>query len=61
MGSPKAPTPAQRAELLAAGELETLGSATYLDVADAKLRLDFDLPRHGVSLIEILWPGSSRD
>jgi len=61
MGSPKAPTPAQRAELLAAGELETLGSATYQDVADAKLRLDFDLPRHGVSLIEILWPGSSRD
>ncbi len=55
MGSPKTPSQAQLSELYAAAELELLDSITYLDVRNGKLRLDFDLPRHGVSLIEIRW------
>jgi xylan 1,4-beta-xylosidase len=54
-GSPKAPSPAQLAALKKAGELERLGAETFFDVKDELLILDFELPRHAVSFIEIRW------
>ena len=55
MGSPKAPSQVQLSELYAAGELESLGPITYLDVRNGQLQLNFDLPRLSVSLVEVRW------
>ncbi len=53
LNSPQQPTPAVLAELRAAAELELLEPIRFSDVADGQLQLDFELPRHGVSLIEL--------
>ncbi|UCG49816.1 MAG: hypothetical protein JSU94_08535 [Phycisphaerales bacterium] len=53
LNSPQQPTLAVMAELRAAAELELLEPIRFSDVADGQLRLDFELPRHGVSLIEL--------
>ena len=55
MGSPQQPTPAQYAQLEAAGQLQLLGSPEWRTPAKGALDLDFALPRQGVSLIEITW------
>ena len=52
IGSPIAPSDAQRAELLKAAQLSTLGDVgTPLAVSHGKTVLKFMLPRQGVSLI----------
>ena len=55
MGSPQQPTPAQYAQLEAAGQLQLLGSPAWCTPAQGALNLDFALPRQGVSLVEISW------
>ena len=55
MGSPQAPTPAQYAELEKAGKLQTLGSAERVRVERGELKLTFQLPRQGVSLLKVAY------
>jgi xylan 1,4-beta-xylosidase len=55
LGGPKAPTAEQLEEMARAGELATLGSPVYRDIRNGRIELEFELPRHGVSLIEIFW------
>jgi xylan 1,4-beta-xylosidase len=51
MGSPQQPTPAQYAALEAAGQLQLLESPRWI----SKTELRFELPRQGVSLVELSW------
>ncbi len=55
MGSPQKPSPEQIAALEAAGQLQLLTSPEWMNVKDGKLELPFDLPRQGVSLIQVSW------
>jgi beta-xylosidase len=55
MGSPQSPTPAQYAELEKAGKLKTLGSAERVRVERGELKLTFQLPRQGVSLLKVAY------
>jgi xylan 1,4-beta-xylosidase len=55
MGSPQKPTGAQIVELEKAAELGLLSPELECDVTNGRLALDFELPRHGVSLIEVRW------
>ena len=53
MGCPPAPTTAQYAELEQASHLALLGSPEWVQVIDGEVRLRFDLPRQGVSLLRL--------
>ncbi len=53
MGSPQMPTPEQRAELEAAGQLQLLDSPHYVPVAKGVVTVHFSLPRQGVSLLSL--------
>ncbi len=53
--SPQSPAPDTLARLHAAGELELLEPVRFCDVHNGKVKLNFSLPRYGVSLIEIRW------
>jgi xylan 1,4-beta-xylosidase len=55
MGAPPAPTPAQFAELEAAGQLQPLAPPATVPVQDHQARLTFDLPRQAVSLLMFEW------
>jgi xylan 1,4-beta-xylosidase len=55
MGSPQAPSPAQYAQLERAGQLDLVGSPRWVQPQDGQLRVAFALPRHGVSLIRLIW------
>ena len=55
MGSPQQPTPAQVEQLERAGALQLLGSPQWIDVKEGKVKVEFDLPRQGVSLLKITW------
>ena len=55
MGSPQPPTPAQEAELQAAGLLQTLLAPAPITIIDGRAVLPFKLPRQGVSLITLTW------
>jgi xylan 1,4-beta-xylosidase len=55
MGSPQQPTPAQYAQLEAAGQLQMLGSPEWRTPVKGQVDLEFALPRQGVSLLEIRW------
>jgi xylan 1,4-beta-xylosidase len=55
MGSPQNPTPEQYARLKAAGELQLMGSPSWVDSASGKVELKFPLPRQAVSLVELSW------
>lgn len=54
-GSPKAPSAAQLADLKKAGELERLITSEVVEIKDGQVKLNFELPRLGVSLIEAKW------
>jgi xylan 1,4-beta-xylosidase len=51
LGSPIAPNDAQRALLLSASQLASLGAAQNVPVSNGTARLEFELPRQGVSLL----------
>ncbi len=55
MGSPQKPTPRQYEELERAGQLQLLGSPTFLRVEKGTAHLQFALPRQGLSLLRIGW------
>jgi xylan 1,4-beta-xylosidase len=55
MGSPQNPTPEQVARLEAAGQLELLESPRWMPVEKGAVRLEFSLPRQGVSLLHLTW------
>ena len=55
MGSPPQPSPEQYAQLEAAGQLQSVESPRWANSADGRLRVNFDLPLHGVSLILVTW------
>jgi xylan 1,4-beta-xylosidase len=51
LGSPQNPNPQMLAKLKAAMELEILQPDKLIDITDGQARLDFELPRFGLSLI----------
>jgi xylan 1,4-beta-xylosidase len=55
MGSPQKPSFEQYAKLEASGQLELLKSPEWRSAKSGLLALEFDLPRHGVSLIRLSW------
>ena len=55
MGAPTAPSDAQYAELVAAGQLATLGAPDPVAVEHGEARLDLTLPRRAVSLLVLEW------
>ena len=55
MGEPQKPSPEQIAELVAAGQLATLGAPTEAVISNGTATLDFPLPRQGVSLLTFEW------
>lgn len=55
MGSPQQPTPAQYSQLEAAGQLQLLDSPRFVVAQGGSLQLAFDLPRQGVSLVQLSW------
>jgi xylan 1,4-beta-xylosidase len=55
MGSPQNPTPEQTAQLERASELQLLHSPVWQHTFDGSLKLNFNLPRQGVSLLKFTW------
>jgi xylan 1,4-beta-xylosidase len=55
MGSPQNPTPDQYARLESAGQLQMLESPRWLWTAEGSARVEFSLPRQGLSLLELSW------
>jgi len=42
-------------QLERAGALQLLGSPQWIVVKEGKVKVEFDLPRQGVSLLKITW------
>jgi xylan 1,4-beta-xylosidase len=55
LGSPQRPSPQQYAQLEKASELQLLKSPEWLSCPAGRLTLNFDLPRQGVSLLQLSW------
>lgn len=55
MGGPQTPDEAQLKILKRSGELQQFCSPKWVNVIGGKIRLDFDLPRQGVSLVTLEW------
>jgi xylan 1,4-beta-xylosidase len=55
MGSPQKPDAGQQAMLEAAGQLQLLESPRWVACEGGRVELPFDLPRHGVSLVNLSW------
>ncbi len=55
MGSPQHPTTAQYETLQAAGRLELLESPKWIDVMNGQVRVATELPRQGVSMLQLKW------
>jgi len=54
MGSPQQPTPEQYAQLERAGQLEMLESPRWITTTGGQYQIEFNLPRHGVSLLRFV-------
>jgi len=55
MGSPQNPTQEQYAALEAAGQLQELDSPRWIEIKGGNIGLNFKLPRHAVSLVQLSW------
>jgi len=55
MGSPQNPAKEQIEILERSGQLEMYTSPEYVDVTNNGLRVEFELPRQGVSLVKLDW------
>ena len=55
MGSPQNPTAEQYAQLESAGQLQFLTSPEWIVPQDGKVVTAFNLPRQGVSLLQVSW------
>ena len=57
VGSPQDPTPEQYAALEEASELDLLEPPAWIDAPDGATTVRMMLPRQGVSLLRLTWPG----
>jgi xylan 1,4-beta-xylosidase len=55
MGSPQSPTESEYEQLQRAGQLQLLTSPAWMPTAQGSTRLQFALPRQGLSLVRITW------
>jgi xylan 1,4-beta-xylosidase len=55
MGSPAEPSESQYQRLQGSGELQLLESPFWAAIQDGRVRLQFTLPRHGLSLLRLTW------
>tara|TARA_R110002167_G_scaffold158880_10_gene354266 strand:- start:9247 stop:10959 length:1713 start_codon:yes stop_codon:yes gene_type:complete len=55
MGSPQNPTAEQITQLEKEGQLKLVTSPKWLKVKDGNIELPIDLPRQGVSLLQLIW------
>jgi xylan 1,4-beta-xylosidase len=55
MGSPANPTAEQISELEKSGQLQMIGSPTWVNVTNGELEIDLSLERQGVSLLKLGW------
>jgi xylan 1,4-beta-xylosidase len=55
MGSPENPSPEQYQQLERAGQMQLLSSPAWVSVERGALRLQFALPRQGVSMLRVAW------
>jgi xylan 1,4-beta-xylosidase len=55
LGSPQSPSEEQYRALEEAGALQLLESPRWAQVENGSLKLAFDLPRQGVSLVQASW------
>jgi xylan 1,4-beta-xylosidase len=55
MGSPQSPSADQLEALRAAGHLQLLNSPVWISVREGMARLQFSLPRQGISLMRLSW------
>ena len=55
MGSPQQPSPDQYAQLEKAGQLQLLTPEKQVPVTNGRVTVSFQLPRQGVSLLELKW------
>lgn len=61
IGAPEAPAPAQHEQLESAGQLQLLTSPDWLHFEKGSARVQFTLPRQGLSLLRVTWWESGRD
>ncbi len=55
MGAPQSPSPDQYEQIEAAGQLQLLESPSFIRIEQGAARLQFTLPRQGLSLLRINW------
>lgn len=56
MGSPQFPSTTQHTQLEQTGQLQLLSSPEWLRIREnGALKLNFTLPRYGVSLVQLAW------
>lgn len=55
MGSPAHPSADQQSRLEDAGQLQLLGSPQWMAAKEGQMKLNFSLPRQGLSLLRIAW------
>jgi xylan 1,4-beta-xylosidase len=55
MGAPQSMKAAEQGKIQSAGQLQLVGSPAWESVANGAIRLQFSLPRQGMSLIRIFW------
>jgi xylan 1,4-beta-xylosidase len=55
LGSPQNPTAEQTARLEATGQLQLLESPRWLWTTKGAVRMEFTLPRQGLSLLQLSW------
>jgi xylan 1,4-beta-xylosidase len=55
MGSPAAPSDSEYQRLENAGQLQPLDSPTWTTIREGAIRLQFILPRQGLSLLRLTW------
>jgi xylan 1,4-beta-xylosidase len=55
LGSPMQPSAHEYRQLEESGQLQPLGSPQWRSVKEGKLKLEFTLPRQGLSLLRITW------
>jgi xylan 1,4-beta-xylosidase len=55
LGSPQSPTSDQYAQLEKSGQLAELEPAHAIQVSNSEAHLDIELPRQGVSLLQLTW------
>jgi xylan 1,4-beta-xylosidase len=54
-GSPQSPSETEYQRLESAGQLQLLNSPTWIETKQGSIRLQFTLPRQGLSLVRVAW------